>query len=898
MALFDFTGQGPGFPQQQQPPQAVPPVPANTAAPMQPAPAAPTDNSGFDINKAVKAFNNARAAGDDAAAGRIAKAIKTYQTQQSAPKDSGEPKAAPKEKSTASERQAGADVGTDMGLRTAGRYVIGAVKSATEMATKAAQQGAATTVGGLVAMDQVFGPHWSAGTIKPGEAAEKVGKLLAPMTYDATGPEAKRINEFLGKASEATIGKLHNAGADVIKSLPGDPRENMFAYDTTFNTIMGVLLPEVPKTVKLAGKSVDQIAQHVAIGLADLSPETRELARKAAEYKIPLRLDQLQNNGLMKMIGEFMDKIPLTGGNSAKQVEAFNKALAKTVTGKDIDKLTDHQFAQAMDEHGKTIENTVVRRGIADPTALGDLFTDINTMIGDNAAFHTPEVRGQVTKLLEDLQAHVKDGKINGTYTQHFIEEVSRLGKNTPNGELKHAMGEIEDHVRDAVGRGLTKEERQAYDDARKYYARGKTLTPEIAKAQAEGGIITPALVQGAVTRTLEGKNALAVGAAGEMGDLAKIGQKFLKEQKSSGTAERHWALKAVDKAIPGAAGGAGYAAAKGAAGAAVVKPVATGLLAARGLNKLNQGLGKLAQRKLVKDGKPPPGYVRPPRPSRPPSPPAPAPAAAPAPKAPTPTLPPSAVQINRVKTPTRNSPAKMAVAKHKAIMEEFARPDTIDIAQRSTITKDQVDEFRARVDHILGPHVKLEIPAVGDPKVNPRVNGEAETGPGLGGAFGDARESIMVNSIVNGKGHAAVLNHEIMHHVLNRIAAENPNIAEALMEHATSPYIQKQLKEIYREHPAAKYYERPNEAVVEMYAQWKAGRLKISDKPTLNALQKLSEWMKNILGKIPEKDYGELTRGVFDKVEAGGYRGGRPNFKLQSGIEKQREFNKKKGFD
>jgi hypothetical protein len=65
----------------------------------------------------------------------------------------------------------------------------------------------------------------------------------------------------------------------------------------------------------------------------------------------------------------------------------------------------------------------------------------------------------------------------------------------------------------------------------------GKIIEPLVAKAK--GGDISPQALMGAVTSDSSKKSMMARGKGGEIGDLARIGQAFLKEPPSSGTGER-----------------------------------------------------------------------------------------------------------------------------------------------------------------------------------------------------------------------------------------------------------------------------------------------------------------------------------------------------------------------
>src|SRR5258706_10295966 len=73
--------------------------------------------------------------------------------------------------------------------------------------------------------------------------------------------------------------------------------------------------------------------------------------------------------------------------------------------------------------------------------------------------------------------------------------------------------------------------------DARYKYAMAKVIEPLVAKSTS--GDISPSGLMHAVTSDKSKKAMMARGKGGEIGDLARIGQAFLKEPPSSGTGER-----------------------------------------------------------------------------------------------------------------------------------------------------------------------------------------------------------------------------------------------------------------------------------------------------------------------------------------------------------------------
>jgi hypothetical protein len=195
-----------------------------------------------------------------------------------------------------------------------------------------------------------------------------------------------------------------------------------------------------------------------------------------------------------------------------------------------------------------------------------------------------------VNSYLDEIVDKSVDGILPGKALRTISSKIGAQIRSTQNGDLKFALGDIQDNLHDAMTAGLGKEDQAALATARRQYAIGKTLEPLVAKAPT--GDIPPSLLLGALNATKSGKSAVARGAAGDLGKLADIGQRFLKESPSSGTAERRWA-QALPSTIGGLAGGTA-----GAAGAGV--GAAGGLLGAYGAANLYNRFGPDLTQRLI----------------------------------------------------------------------------------------------------------------------------------------------------------------------------------------------------------------------------------------------------------------------------------------------------------
>jgi hypothetical protein len=100
------------------------------------------------------------------------------------------------------------------------------------------------------------------------------------------------------------------------------------------------------------------------------------------------------------------------------------------------------------------------------------------------------------------------------------------------------ALSDLQEVGQDALERNIADPATlERLQTARREYAIGKAIEPMVAKSP--NGDLSPAGLMQVVTATKDKKAMMARGRGGDLGELAKIGQMFLKEPSSSGTTER-----------------------------------------------------------------------------------------------------------------------------------------------------------------------------------------------------------------------------------------------------------------------------------------------------------------------------------------------------------------------
>jgi hypothetical protein len=354
------------------------------------------------------------------------------------------------------------------------------------------------------------------------------GKVAEALTYQ---PRTQTGQDITGTVGEA----LQDSG---IAGLPIGPEAAALAHlaapaaRTAAASAKSAIAPGVA-TAQNAARKVASISV-----LPKIDPNTAKLADKAGKFGLTLTPDMLSDNKIVRIAGEASAKVPLSGApNDANQL-AFNRSLIKMIGGDETARaLTPDVYSSALRTAGETIGDVAGKTPIPLDEGFGSALA---SHLDDAAKFQTQDVANVVNSYVGELQAKAaaNGGVIDGTAFRTLNSKLGKQIRNTTNGDLKHALGQLQETMQDALQRHITSPEDLAtLLDARRKYAIAKTIEPLVAKSTT--GDISPAGLMGRVTANGSGKTMMATGRAGELGDLARVGQRFLKEPNSSNTAER-----------------------------------------------------------------------------------------------------------------------------------------------------------------------------------------------------------------------------------------------------------------------------------------------------------------------------------------------------------------------
>jgi len=311
-----------------------------------------------------------------------------------------------------------------------------------------------------------------------------------------------------------------------------------------------------------AGEGLAAGVGKVAQASSKVTPEIRELARKAQSMGIKLRAEQVSGSRPLAGVSAALDTIPLSGRDASRaaQRSQFNRAVARTF-GENTDNLTTAvKSAQASlgAKYDAVLKRYPVNADTELVNGLEDVLQAARTELTD-AQF------GVITRQVDNILDKVgQGGQIDAQAAYNIKKTLDRVARGQDSSLGYHAS-ELRDTLMDAFNRSLPGDISKNFAKVKQQYGNLISVR-KLLKNGADGGI-TPAALGNV-------KNL-----RGELKDVADVGAQFLKEPfGNSGTANRMIGA--------GILGGAGVA---GMLEPATLATTAATLGAARGANSALQ---------------------------------------------------------------------------------------------------------------------------------------------------------------------------------------------------------------------------------------------------------------------------------------------------------------------
>jgi hypothetical protein len=360
------------------------------------------------------------------------------------------------------------------------------------------------------------------GTQQGVQEGERAGVELAnKLTYQPRTQTGRDIVGGIGKVAEA--GRLEGLPVEgaMLNRIPEVPGAALRAGEGLADINKGVARVATAPARALTKKAIN--------ALPDLDPETKQLASDAHGMGFRLSPEQVYTNKYGKFAGELATENPLVKSNGEHNQKIFNQQLLGQIGGTG-DKLTRKAFGTATKQVGSEIGALSQKYDL--PIAK-----DFVPRLRTEARGQSPEVANRVKYYANRVAKNTEGGNLNGTTFRKIDTEIGNEIKRTSNGDLKNALGKMQKSLRDVQQAQMNPADRARLQTLRKQYAIQRVIAPLVAKNPT--GDVSPESLLGAITATKAAKEFVARGEGGDLAKLADIGQKFLKPNRSSGSAER-----------------------------------------------------------------------------------------------------------------------------------------------------------------------------------------------------------------------------------------------------------------------------------------------------------------------------------------------------------------------
>jgi len=372
-----------------------------------------------------------------------------------------------------------------------------------------------------------------------------------------------------GGLSGAALG-----GADAAVRSEGDPEA--IATGAATGGLLGAVAPAAGAVIggvanKLVGGAVPQRVAQLA-----------QLARD--KYGINVGPGQLSTNPTIKFLDSVVNRLPMSGGTAAKEAQqtAFNSAVANSF-GETAKEVTPEVIDAAKGRIGKVFDSVAERTPAI--KADGQFQDDIlNTFKEAEQTLQSSEIEPLRKMMLGIVQKYKEGGNaIDGETYQALTRKGAPLDRlmNSNDPNIAYSAGQIRDALDGTLERSAPPAALNDLRTARQQWKALKTVEPLAAKSAT--GDISPALLMGQASKSY---GSASYGKGSDLVDLARIGQQFLKEAPSSGTAERSM----LQNILLGGAGGGGALGVAGLAANPGAIPFALGGALASGV--ASRGLG------------------------------------------------------------------------------------------------------------------------------------------------------------------------------------------------------------------------------------------------------------------------------------------------------------------
>jgi len=270
----------------------------------------------------------------------------------------------------------------------------------------------------------------------------------------------------------------------------------------------------------------------------------------AKKHNIQVGLSDLTDNETYKRLISQGEALPFSQGsrNAADQQKSFNRAVSRTFT-EEADALTPEIMDKARKSLGNDFQAFTKDKTFEITPAYLTKLDEINNAVsrgdyGKDAQSFYDTYKGDVDKVSSDMSL------IKGDQLDRLRRQFSKTARTSPDEGLAKLASDFEDGIVELISDSdptISK----AISDAKYRYKNYKTVQGLTIKDQVSGNVSPTQLTQRVVSSF--GPDAVATGRAGDLGEIARVGQ-TMRKLNDSGTAKNTIAqnvLNANLSAIP-----------------------------------------------------------------------------------------------------------------------------------------------------------------------------------------------------------------------------------------------------------------------------------------------------------------------------------------------------------
>jgi hypothetical protein len=402
-------------------------------------------------------------------------------------------------------------------------------------------------------------PDISLATQIAGGVAGSAGLVAAaPAAFGINAAASLPVNALAGAVTNATL-----SGADA--AARGGSLSNI-GQSAAIGGVAGAAAP-------VLGAGMSAIGRGLTGGA--IPADDAQLAQLATQkYNIPLTAPQVSASPGFKIAGSTLNRLPFSGAESSAQAQqaAFNRAVAGTL-GESADRITPDVMNAARARIGSYYDAVAQNTNITvDPQFAQDIHTVLNNASQVLPKAEVEPLLKQAQNIVEKIDPSTKT--ISGATYQALTNTGAPLDRliESQNPNLAFYADQLKRSLDQALERSAPPEQQALLQTADRQWAAMRTVQPIVAKSPT--GDVSPALLAGRINA--QTGNGMAFGYGGDLGELARIGQKFLKEPGSSNTAERLSTMAGTIGGVPNALLAAMHGDLMGAAGVALGVPAAS----------------------------------------------------------------------------------------------------------------------------------------------------------------------------------------------------------------------------------------------------------------------------------------------------------------------------------